>query len=215
LSGLMTTTQQKRACLGQVLRINPDNAYARAGLVRLRRAPQDQTEASEARPAVPDSASPPGSPGPALPKPEIQPLEPRQERSQLPSGSNSLRESQLNQRIQLTIPLLPPTIRTLRILRSPKKYPVQSVTDRSRQPREAAPSVILNSDLLRNCSGEGLRRLPRFLRKHASGGAEAVRASECWQGRLIPVTNPTNRLENRMLGAHCAERSDIGLRARL
>jgi hypothetical protein len=35
LSGLMTTVEQKLMCLRQVLRINPHNEYARAGLARL------------------------------------------------------------------------------------------------------------------------------------------------------------------------------------
>ena len=35
LSGLMRSTEQKRACLENVLRANPENVYARAGLMRL------------------------------------------------------------------------------------------------------------------------------------------------------------------------------------
>lgn len=35
LSGLVTTSLQKRACLEQVLRANPENVYARAGLTRI------------------------------------------------------------------------------------------------------------------------------------------------------------------------------------
>lgn len=37
LSGLMATNEQKHACLEQVLRVNPENVYARAGLERLQR----------------------------------------------------------------------------------------------------------------------------------------------------------------------------------
>ncbi len=42
LSGLVATSRQKRACLEQVLRANPENVYARAGLVRLQDTPQVQ-----------------------------------------------------------------------------------------------------------------------------------------------------------------------------
>ncbi len=97
LSGLMTTTWQKLVCLGQVLRINPDNVYARAGLVRLQNAPQDQTEASEASPAAHGSGSAPQSPLAALARPHVQPLQPRQEPLKLPSRSNSLQESQMKE----------------------------------------------------------------------------------------------------------------------
>jgi hypothetical protein len=40
LSGLVESDDQKRNCFEQVLRANPDNVYARAGLARLQRVPQ-------------------------------------------------------------------------------------------------------------------------------------------------------------------------------
>ena len=49
LSGLMATNPQKRECLEQVLRTNPRNAYARAGLARLRKAIRAEEEMLEAR----------------------------------------------------------------------------------------------------------------------------------------------------------------------
>jgi len=39
LSGLVATAVQKQACLEQVLRVNPENIYARASLARLQGAP--------------------------------------------------------------------------------------------------------------------------------------------------------------------------------
>jgi hypothetical protein len=49
LSGLMATNPQKRECLEQVLRTNPRNVYARAGLARLRKAVRAEEEIFEAR----------------------------------------------------------------------------------------------------------------------------------------------------------------------
>jgi regulator of sirC expression with transglutaminase-like and TPR domain len=47
LSGLMTTKKHKRACLERVLQANPENAYARASLVRLQDTPQVDASALE------------------------------------------------------------------------------------------------------------------------------------------------------------------------
>lgn len=49
LSGLMTTIQQKRACLERVLQANPENVYARAGLTRLQDASLAEADILEAR----------------------------------------------------------------------------------------------------------------------------------------------------------------------
>ena len=49
LSGLVATNKQKRACLEQVLRANPENTYARAGLARLHKAPYVETDKLEER----------------------------------------------------------------------------------------------------------------------------------------------------------------------
>ena len=49
LSGLVATNRQKHACLEQVLRANPENIYARAGLARLKRAPCTVTDELEER----------------------------------------------------------------------------------------------------------------------------------------------------------------------
>lgn len=43
LSGLMATHVHKRACLEQVLRVNPENIYARASLARLQDRPVAET----------------------------------------------------------------------------------------------------------------------------------------------------------------------------
>jgi thioredoxin-like negative regulator of GroEL len=48
LSGLMATHVQKRACLEQVLRVNPENIYARASLARLQDRPVAKTRELEA-----------------------------------------------------------------------------------------------------------------------------------------------------------------------
>lgn len=45
LSGLATTNEHKRACLERVLQANPENAYARASLVRLQDTPQTDADA--------------------------------------------------------------------------------------------------------------------------------------------------------------------------
>jgi Tfp pilus assembly protein PilF len=47
LSGLMSTNGHKRACLERVLQANPENAYARASLVRLQNTPKTDTGALE------------------------------------------------------------------------------------------------------------------------------------------------------------------------
>jgi hypothetical protein len=57
LSGLMTTNEQKRACLEKVLQVNPEHVYARAGLTRLQEAPQLDADIMEARLAFVTSAS--------------------------------------------------------------------------------------------------------------------------------------------------------------
>jgi hypothetical protein len=49
LSGLMPTDHQKRDCLEHVLRANPRNGYARAGLVRLQETIRTEEEVLEAR----------------------------------------------------------------------------------------------------------------------------------------------------------------------
>jgi hypothetical protein len=49
LSGLMTTNQQKRECLEQVLEANPENIYARAGLARLHDSSHMEQDELEAR----------------------------------------------------------------------------------------------------------------------------------------------------------------------
>jgi hypothetical protein len=49
LSGLMTTNEQKRACLEKVLRANPENLYARAGLRRLQDTPPAAADELETR----------------------------------------------------------------------------------------------------------------------------------------------------------------------
>ena len=49
LSGLVATNKQKHACLEQVLRANPENIYARAGLARLKKAPCAETDELEER----------------------------------------------------------------------------------------------------------------------------------------------------------------------
>lgn len=57
LSGLMTTNEQKRACLEKVLQFNPEHVYARAGLTRLQEASQLDADIMEARLALATSAS--------------------------------------------------------------------------------------------------------------------------------------------------------------
>lgn len=57
LSGLMTTNEQKRACLEKVLQVNPEHVYARAGLTRLQEAPQFDADIMETRLAFVTSAS--------------------------------------------------------------------------------------------------------------------------------------------------------------
>jgi hypothetical protein len=47
LSGLVTTNEEKRACLERVLLANPENVYARAGLERLQGTPPPVTAAVE------------------------------------------------------------------------------------------------------------------------------------------------------------------------
>jgi len=90
LSGLMATTEQKLACLQQVLRINPRNEYARAGRDRLQNTfrvacPVPTLEARLAAvtessvpavqncvtlPAIKRLKSPPGAPQPKPPVPK-------------------------------------------------------------------------------------------------------------------------------------------------
>jgi hypothetical protein len=67
LSGLMTTNEQKRACLEMVLTANPENVYARAGLTRLQNPSQTEAEVMEARLAfvTSDSDSAPAARDPA------------------------------------------------------------------------------------------------------------------------------------------------------
>ncbi len=60
LSGLMETPAKKRECLKQVLRINPQNVFARAGLTRLSAEPlPDDAPSLEARLAA--VTQPPGT----------------------------------------------------------------------------------------------------------------------------------------------------------
>jgi hypothetical protein len=66
LSGLMRSTEQKRACLENVLKANPENVYARAGLMRLQETEPIAADEIEARLAFAvggnrPSASPQGS----------------------------------------------------------------------------------------------------------------------------------------------------------
>lgn len=49
LSGLMRSTEQKRACLENVLKANPENVYARAGLMRLQETEPMASDEIEAR----------------------------------------------------------------------------------------------------------------------------------------------------------------------
>jgi tetratricopeptide (TPR) repeat protein len=74
LSGLMRSNEQKRACLENVLRANPENVYARAGLMRLQDTVPMAPDEMEARLAFAVGAnSPPASaPGSFQEMPSVQ-----------------------------------------------------------------------------------------------------------------------------------------------
>jgi hypothetical protein len=104
LSGLMTTDEQKRACLEKVLEANPENVYARAGLTRLQDMPQIETGVLE---ACLDFVTSEGVSAPPIPAPAteaVQSVKPAVKRLNPTRPTNENQEQQPSQELEAATP---------------------------------------------------------------------------------------------------------------
>jgi hypothetical protein len=137
LSSLVATREQKRSCLIRVLRANPHNAYARAGLARLLAPEEAETDILEARLASLTSgfaATSSAPPAPPLNEPVDAPSRNGRQAdcssSQSPEGRRSDRST-----APIPAPLLPPA------------GPIQLRSERS-GPTESGPAICPACDRL-------------------------------------------------------------------
>ena len=159
LSGLVATNKQKRACLEQVLRANPENTYARAGLARLHKAPYVETDKLEERLAsVTSGFVPPSKRTKPAETPTLRRL------ISLPSSNKIAKDGR--EATQILSPprknAKPPPCR--RSTPAPLRHPLQTsrfvrpATNRSRQTRRCASTASCPSGRLKNCSDTAPRR---------------------------------------------------------